>query len=121
MKANEVAPQVGASIGLLPHGGRILDQLGLYEEVEKHIEPMIKTITTYPDGLSSVSCWARIIHERYMTQYKSLASLTEELQIRSFFRLSRAPETARDIVRWVPRPKQDSSSDPSCFGDGARR
>ncbi|KAF4967046.1 hypothetical protein FSARC_5337 [Fusarium sarcochroum] len=28
-----VAPQVGASIGMLPHGNRILDQLGLYEKV----------------------------------------------------------------------------------------
>ncbi|KAI1024237.1 hypothetical protein LB504_005378 [Fusarium proliferatum] len=28
-----VAPQVGASIGLLPHGNRILDQLGLYEKI----------------------------------------------------------------------------------------
>jgi 2-polyprenyl-6-methoxyphenol hydroxylase-like FAD-dependent oxidoreductase len=28
-----IAPQVGASLGLLPHGNRILDQLGLYEKV----------------------------------------------------------------------------------------
>ncbi|KAF5555913.1 zeaxanthin epoxidase chloroplastic [Fusarium mexicanum] len=36
-----VAPQVGASIGLLPHGNRILDQLGLYEKVME-IPPPIK-------------------------------------------------------------------------------
>jgi 2-polyprenyl-6-methoxyphenol hydroxylase-like FAD-dependent oxidoreductase len=29
----EIAPQVGASIGVLPHGNRILDQLGLFERV----------------------------------------------------------------------------------------
>jgi 2-polyprenyl-6-methoxyphenol hydroxylase-like FAD-dependent oxidoreductase len=29
----EMAPQVGASLGLLPNGNRILDQLGLYEKV----------------------------------------------------------------------------------------
>ncbi|KAF4982286.1 hypothetical protein FZEAL_2072 [Fusarium zealandicum] len=29
----DVAPQVGASIGLLPHGNRILDQLGLYKKI----------------------------------------------------------------------------------------
>lgn len=28
-----IAPQVGASIGLLPHGNRIMDQLGLFEKV----------------------------------------------------------------------------------------
>lgn len=30
---NDIAPQVGASIGLLPHGNRILDQLGLFQKV----------------------------------------------------------------------------------------
>ncbi|KAH7385692.1 FAD-binding domain-containing protein [Pyrenochaeta sp. MPI-SDFR-AT-0127] len=29
----EIAPQVGASIGMLPHGNRILDQLGLYQKL----------------------------------------------------------------------------------------
>lgn len=28
-----IAPQVGASIGLLPHGNRILDQLGLFKPI----------------------------------------------------------------------------------------
>lgn len=37
-----VAPQVGASIGLLPHGNRILDQLGLYKKV-MGIAPPIRT------------------------------------------------------------------------------
>ncbi|KAL4796260.1 FAD/NAD(P)-binding domain-containing protein [Aspergillus venezuelensis] len=64
-KANEVAPQVGASVGLFPHGSRILDQLGLYGEVEKHIEPMVKTVMIYPNGFSSTSCWGRIIYERF--------------------------------------------------------
>lgn len=29
----KIAPQVGASIGILPHGARILDQLGLYQSI----------------------------------------------------------------------------------------
>jgi 2-polyprenyl-6-methoxyphenol hydroxylase-like FAD-dependent oxidoreductase len=29
----DIAPQVGASIGMLPHGNRILDQLGLYQKI----------------------------------------------------------------------------------------
>ena len=29
----EMAPQVGASIGMLPHGNRILDQLGLFQKI----------------------------------------------------------------------------------------
>lgn len=30
---SDIAPQVGASIGMLPHGNRILDQLGLYQKI----------------------------------------------------------------------------------------
>ncbi|KAB8215643.1 hypothetical protein BDV33DRAFT_208103 [Aspergillus novoparasiticus] len=33
-----IAPQVGASIGLLPNGLRILDQLGCYESVMEMAE-----------------------------------------------------------------------------------
>lgn len=29
----DIAPQVGASIGILPHGNRILDQLGLHQKI----------------------------------------------------------------------------------------
>jgi 2-polyprenyl-6-methoxyphenol hydroxylase-like FAD-dependent oxidoreductase len=36
----DIAPQVGASIGILPNGARILDQLGLYDEVLNEIEPL---------------------------------------------------------------------------------
>src|SRR4051812_30216048 len=31
----EIAPQVGASIGLCPNGLRVLDQIGCYEEIAK--------------------------------------------------------------------------------------
>lgn len=30
---SNIAPQVGASIGILPHGNRVFDQLGLFEKV----------------------------------------------------------------------------------------
>lgn len=35
-----IAPQVGASIGLLPHGNRILDQLGLYRKLAEMTPPV---------------------------------------------------------------------------------
>ncbi|KAF4468206.1 FAD-binding domain containing [Fusarium albosuccineum] len=53
-----IAPQVGASIGLLPHGNRILDQLGLYDKILQ-LAPPVDTftfrdpsgspLTSYPD------------------------------------------------------------------------
>lgn len=35
-----IAPQVGASIGILPHGNRILDQLGLHQKVLELCPPI---------------------------------------------------------------------------------
>lgn len=37
----EIAPQVGASIGIFPNGARILDQIGVWEDVENAIEPCV--------------------------------------------------------------------------------
>lgn len=36
----DIAPQVGASIGMLPHGNRILDQLGLYQKILELCPPL---------------------------------------------------------------------------------
>lgn len=38
----DIAPQVGASIGLLPNGIRILDQLGLWDSIASFVEPTIR-------------------------------------------------------------------------------
>ena len=35
-----IDPHVGASVGLTPNGGRILDQLSCYGDMEKKIEPL---------------------------------------------------------------------------------
>lgn len=37
---DSLTPNEGASIGLLPNGLRILDQLGLLEEIERHTAPL---------------------------------------------------------------------------------
>ena len=34
-----IDPEVGASIGIFSNGARILDQLGVYDEIEQFIEP----------------------------------------------------------------------------------
>ncbi|KAH7012377.1 FAD binding domain-containing protein [Macrophomina phaseolina] len=47
----EIAPQVGASIGILPNGLRILDQLGLYPAIRSLIDEPIKSgVVRGPDG-----------------------------------------------------------------------
>ncbi|PLB46223.1 FAD/NAD(P)-binding domain-containing protein [Aspergillus steynii IBT 23096] len=49
-KHSEIAPQLGASVGLLPHGTQILDQLGLYEKVLELSEPVRRMKAFGPDG-----------------------------------------------------------------------
>lgn len=38
---HDIAPQVGASVSLMPNGSRILDQLGMFDAVSENIEPCI--------------------------------------------------------------------------------
>ncbi|KAL2802302.1 hypothetical protein BJX63DRAFT_415332 [Aspergillus granulosus] len=62
----EIDPQIGASIGLLPNGGRILDQLGLFDEVFKLVEPLQETFIWTVDGKRILHDEApRILHERH--------------------------------------------------------
>ncbi|KAK2777212.1 FAD binding domain protein [Colletotrichum kahawae] len=47
----EMAPQVGASIGILPNGCRVLDQIGLYDEIRKLIDgPLYETALRLSEG-----------------------------------------------------------------------
>jgi 2-polyprenyl-6-methoxyphenol hydroxylase-like FAD-dependent oxidoreductase len=47
---NEIAPQVGASIVILPHGARILDQLGIFDHLYSFVEPLTRGLTWTGDG-----------------------------------------------------------------------
>ncbi|KAL3454927.1 FAD/NAD(P)-binding domain-containing protein [Aspergillus heterothallicus] len=49
-KRPSLTPQEGASIGILPHGGRILDQLGLFGPVESEIQPFHTAHIRFPGG-----------------------------------------------------------------------
>ena len=46
----EIAPQVGASIGMMPNGSRILDQLGCYDEIVAMTEPMVQGSSHHENG-----------------------------------------------------------------------
>ncbi|KAL2819029.1 hypothetical protein BDW59DRAFT_165189 [Aspergillus cavernicola] len=63
-KREQIAPQEGGSIGILPHGGRILDQLGLFDEIEKNIEPLTTAHISYPDGFCHTNQSPSLILER---------------------------------------------------------
>lgn len=64
-RGDEIAPELGASIGTTPNGARVLDQLGLYEKLEKCTEPLKVMQMTFPDGFAVASAVPQILRERY--------------------------------------------------------
>lgn len=49
-KGDDIAPQLGASVAIFANGARILQQLGIYEDIERLIEPVGLVHAAYPDG-----------------------------------------------------------------------
>lgn len=62
-KRPEIAPREGASVAILPNGGRILDQLGLYGAVEELIKPKNYLNMRFPDGFQFSDPYPKIINE----------------------------------------------------------
>ncbi|KAJ5111143.1 hypothetical protein N7532_001678 [Penicillium argentinense] len=50
-KHTTIAPQLGASLCMLPHGARILDQLGIWSKIEKMSMSIGQSQSFGPDGL----------------------------------------------------------------------
>lgn len=63
-RKDNVAPQEGASVGIMPNGGRILDQLGLFDAIEELIEPLDSVHVCYPDGFKFTSRYPKLLRER---------------------------------------------------------
>ncbi|KAJ0423015.1 hypothetical protein BJY00DRAFT_322161 [Aspergillus carlsbadensis] len=78
----EIAAQVGASIGVLPNGGRILDQLGVFPKIEKLIEPLTSAHISYPDGYTLTSDYPVTVKERFG---RPMAFLTRQELIRVLY------------------------------------
>ncbi|CAK48314.1 hypothetical protein CBS115989_8867 [Aspergillus niger] len=64
-KGDDIAPQVGASIGIMPNGGRILEQLGLFGEIERVIEPLHQANISYPDGFCFSNVYPKVLGDRF--------------------------------------------------------
>nr|A0A097ZPF7.1 RecName: Full=FAD-dependent monooxygenase andE; AltName: Full=Anditomin synthesis protein E [Aspergillus stellatus]BAP81859.1 AndE [Aspergillus stellatus] len=64
-KRAEIAPQEGASIGIWPNGARMLEQLGLYGELEKLTEPLNLMHIAFPDGFSFEDLLPTTINQRF--------------------------------------------------------
>ncbi|KAL2870492.1 FAD-dependent oxidoreductase [Aspergillus lucknowensis] len=64
-KGNQIAPELGASIGIMPNGARILEQLGLLEHLERCAEPLNVAQITFPDGFAVESQYPQVLHQRF--------------------------------------------------------
>ncbi|KAL4797731.1 hypothetical protein BDV19DRAFT_377506 [Aspergillus venezuelensis] len=64
-KRSEIAPREGASIGLWPTGGQILHQLGLWEDVSRGAEPLLRHNVRFPDGSGYSHRVLGTIYERF--------------------------------------------------------
>ncbi|KAL4875878.1 hypothetical protein BJY04DRAFT_232116 [Aspergillus karnatakaensis] len=49
-KHRDIFAEPGISIGLMPNGSRVLEQLGMYDDVDKHYQPIRKIYQCFPDG-----------------------------------------------------------------------
>jgi len=66
-RRERVDPQVGASIGLFANGARILDQLGVYEDIQELIEPpsWLEVVTGEGQLVQKVDS-PQLMHARYV-------------------------------------------------------
>lgn len=76
-----IAPQVGASISVMPNGGRILDQLGCYDEIVEQTEPLIWAGSHYETGeyIGVKSDGPQLLGARYVMQTHIVARDYQEL------------------------------------------
>ncbi|POR36054.1 FAD binding domain-containing protein [Tolypocladium paradoxum] len=63
-KRPKIAPQEGASIGILPNGARVLDQLGLYDAIEQATAPLGATRIHFPDDFQFSSPYPKKMLEK---------------------------------------------------------
>jgi FAD dependent monooxygenase len=59
-----IAPQLGSTIVLMPNGSRILDQLGILEEIEHYIEPLNGHHFCHSDGSGFISDYLTVLTKR---------------------------------------------------------
>ncbi|PWY78296.1 monooxygenase [Aspergillus heteromorphus CBS 117.55] len=64
-KGNEIAPQLGASIGLMPNGGRVLEQLDLLADIERVVEPLHQANVIFPDGFEFINFYPKVVGDRF--------------------------------------------------------
>lgn len=63
-KHEDPHPQLGAFVGIMPNGARVLEQLGLYDKVKEVSEPIMVQHSVFPDGFVFTDHWPSKMIER---------------------------------------------------------
>ncbi|KAL4963745.1 FAD-dependent oxidoreductase [Aspergillus stella-maris] len=103
---DEIAPQVGASIGLLPNGFRILDQLGLCDEILDATVPILESyFWTEQARFITVNRTSQHVHKRHGYP---IAFVDRQLVLEVLYKhLGQAQErvlTGKKVVKMDHRP-----------------
>lgn len=77
----QIAPQLGASIALLPNGCLILDQLGLWDEIEKLTVPIIRTKYWVEGKYMGESDSLELVTKRYATPHSAISDIADEYSL----------------------------------------
>lgn len=78
----DITAQMGATLGIMPNGARILDQLGVFDAIELDIPIQERARIFFPnDGFSLTTRFAAMLHEEYV--FHHLFSST--LEVRASF------------------------------------
>ncbi|KAJ5175581.1 uncharacterized protein N7482_001458 [Penicillium canariense] len=98
-KRHEIGLQEGASVGIMPNGGRILDQLGLYSGLEDYFHPLEVAYTSYPDGFTFISQYPKLLTQRFGYP---LAFLDRQVLLQHLYSSLKCPEnvyTNKQVTR----------------------
>ncbi|KAI1082129.1 FAD dependent monooxygenase [Whalleya microplaca] len=83
---NQISPHLGASIGILPNGARIFDQLGIFSAIENETEALEIARIRYLDGFSFESQYPKVLGSNFgypvsfLERHKFLEILYDKLQ-----------------------------------------
>ena len=69
-----ISPQLGAGIVIMPNGARILDQMGIYNEMGSLLTPMsVQHRRRFDNGeLVGAANWPKLVEDRYVELFSDL-------------------------------------------------
>lgn len=79
---SQIAPQIGASIGIMPNGCRVLDQIGLYDKIRQLIERPVSRMKVYNECQEATIVVDRV-DEHQRRRYHSRVDHRKPLLLRS--------------------------------------